>query len=224
MVLCEFQPFTRLERVEARQRGTGFRVSRQSPEELHTVCREVAADLGLAVVDDDPDILHLRDPFLLRAFPVEVVVKSQGDYGDIQVQVVGYAGAGVVAQTQYLERLIQALAERVQRGGRFSERAFETAERKRRRRMMLRYLRVVQWVPLSLLLPLIVVTQIYMDGLKPMAVLVAWCYLVVAAPLVASCFRRRVAGVGSAFDLAPLAAATGVFAVGVVLWLVFALS
>lgn len=86
---------------------------------------------------------------------------------------------------------------------------------------MLRYLRVVQWVPLALLLPVVVVTQVYWDGLKSVALLVACCYLVVAVPLAASFFRRRVAGIGSAGDLVPFAAATGAFVVGIVLWLIF---
>lgn len=85
MVLCDFPPLIRLERVEPRAQSTGFTVTRQTPEEVRTVCRGVATDLGLVVVSDDPDRLHLRDPFLLRAFPVEVVVKIQGEYGDVEV-------------------------------------------------------------------------------------------------------------------------------------------
>jgi hypothetical protein len=220
-----FPPLMRLERVEARQRSTSFSVTRQAPEEVRGLCREVAADLGLVVVEDDPSRLRLRDPFLLRVFPVEVVVGIQGEYGGVEVKVTGYSGAGgSIAQPRYVDRLITVFAERVQRGGRSSEAAFEKPEGRRARRMMLSYLRLIQWIPLALLIPVAIAAQAYLDGLKQVALLVAWCYVVVEVPLVASFFRRRLTGIGSLGDLLALVAVDGVFVVGVVLWLVFALS
>jgi hypothetical protein len=217
MVLSSLSPLMRPERAEATQRGMSFTVTRRSPEEVLSLCREVAADLGLAVVEDDPSRLRLRDPFLLRVFPVDVVVKIEGEYGAVAVQVMGYSGPGAITQPRYVDRLVRTFEERVQRGGNLSEAAIETPEKRRALRLMQGYLRVVQWIPLLLLLPLVIVTQVYF---APTAFLVAWCYLVVAMPSAASFFHRRVAGVGSPGDLVPLAAATAVFAVGIVLWLV----
>lgn len=223
MVLCEFAPLVRLEPPEARQRSAGFTVTRQSPEEMRALCREVGLDLGLVVAEDDPSRLHFREPFLLRVVPVDVVVRIQGEYGHVEVQVTGYRDVNwSIVPPRYLDRLVHALADRAQHGGKPSPDAFETPQRVRGRRMMLGYLRVIQWIPLALLVPLVVVTQVYGDGLKPVAILVAWCYLVVAVPLAASVFHRRIAGVGSPWDLIPLAVVTGVFVVGIALWLVFA--
>lgn len=209
------------EQQEPKRRSAGFTDKSRSPEELRALCHETAADLGLVPVGEDPSGLRWRDPFMLRMFSVEVVGGIRGEYGDVGVTVTGSSGGGgSIAQPRYLDRLVRAFADRVERGDRAQEVAFETPERKRRRRMMLGYLRLTQWVPLVLLLPLIILTQVYWEGLKPVALIVAWCYLVVAVPLAANFFRRRVAGVGSPGDLMPFAVATGTFVAGVAVWLV----
>ena len=224
MVFCEFPPLIRLDPPESRQRSAGFTVTRQSPEEVRALCREVGLDLGLVVAEDDPSRLHFREPFLLRIFPVDVVVHIEGDYGQVEVTVTGYRGVNwSIVPPGYVDRLIHAFADRVQRGGVRSAGAFETPERKRARRTMLSYLRVVQWIPVAWLIPVAAITGIYLEGRKPVAVLIAWCYLVVAVPLAVSFLHRRVTGVGSTGDLVPLAAATALFAAGIVVWLAFGL-
>jgi hypothetical protein len=158
-----------------------------------------------------------RDPFLWPLVSAEIVVNVAGDYGAVQVVVMGWSWADVgPRQKGYLSWLVSVFARRVEREASFAWRAEEVLGRKQGHRKALVFLRSTQWLPALLFAPLLAARLIAWAGPLSNLLVMVWGYVALGVPLALMALRRRLIGAGSADDPIPFTIVSCVASVAIV--------
>jgi hypothetical protein len=170
------------------------------PGTLETVkdyCGQVALDLGLETGEASGDRLVFRDPFRFPLFfSTELSVELSERRDVIGAYVVG-SGLGGRDSRQYVAKLVRAFSQRLQ------ERSLQIQEGekgKHRRRMLLTSLLALQWLPVALAAPMLIVPRASAGGKVANLFALVWFCLLFVLPVGAELSRRHLTGTGSPDD------------------------
>jgi hypothetical protein len=182
-----------------------------TPEEARAACFEVAADLGLKANCSSGDpLLTFRDPFRWQAFPVDIDVHVANAEEGAQVYVAGSSLGGRNAhQTDYVRLLVNRFASRLeQEMHKEASRAVEWNAQRRRHRALLLLLRLLWWLPVVALVPMVVLPLALGSDHSKLYIL-GWIWLMLGLPSVGEVLRRRLVGTSSSGDYTNLAVGVG---------------